>query len=61
MANVEATAIETDQADEKTAAQRVKFKIEMMALLLMSGRPDEASQLMRQGLELLDQLIEEGH
>ena len=61
MSTTEITAIETDQPMEKTTARRAKFKLEMMLLMMASGRGEEASQLMDQALTLLDELIDDGH
>jgi len=61
MATVEVNAVETDQPIEKTTAQVAKFKLEMSLLMIMSGRSDEAQQLMQQVFDRLEKLIAEGH
>lgn len=61
MATVEVNAVETDQPIEKTTAQVAKFKLEMSLLMIMSGRGDEAQQLMQQVFDRLEKLIAEGH
>ena len=61
MATIEMNVVDTDQPAERTTAQVAKFKLEMSLLMLMSGRNDEAAQLMQQVFERLDKLIEQGH
>lgn len=58
---IEFTAVETDQPATTTTAQGAKFKLEMMLLMLSSGRNDEAQQLLQQTFDKLDQLINDGH
>ncbi len=59
MTTVESNAVATDQPVEKTRPERIKFKLEMMALMIMAGRQAEASQLLGEAFDLLDQMIEE--
>jgi len=51
----------TEDTKPKTKAQIAKFKIEFMMLMLISGRNEEAQEAVREGLELLQELINEGH
>jgi len=52
---------ETTTAPARTTAQVAKFKIEFMMLMLISGRNEEAQEAVREGLELLQELIDAGH
>ena len=61
MTTIEMNAVETDQPAETTTAQAAKFKIEMALFLISCHRLDEAAQLIEQGFDKLDQLIEAGH
>jgi uncharacterized protein HemY len=54
-------AVATDQPTKTTTAQAAKFKIEMALFLISCHRLDEAAQLIEQGFDKLDQLIEAGH
>jgi hypothetical protein len=61
MTTVEMNAVATDQPTKTTTAQAAKFKIEMALFLISCHRLDEAAQLIEQGFDKLDQLIEAGH
>jgi hypothetical protein len=58
MATVEMNVVDTDQPAERTTAQVAKFKLEMALLMIMAGRTDEATQLVQQ---VFDRLEEQGH
>jgi hypothetical protein len=61
MKTIEMNVVDTDQPAERTAAQVAKFKLEMTLMMIMAGRNDEASQLVQQVFDRLEQLIEQGH
>lgn len=61
MTTIEINAIETDQPATTTTAQAAKFKLEMALFLIGCHRLDEAAELIEQGFEKLEQLIEAGH
>jgi hypothetical protein len=61
MKTIEMNAVDTDQPAERTTAQVAKFKLEMTLMMIMAGRNDEASQLVQQVFDRLEQLIEQGH
>lgn len=46
---------------EKTRAQRAKFQLQFMALMLASDRTEEAAKAIGECEELLNELIKEGH
>jgi len=55
------TIDKTETTAETTAAQAAKFKIEMALFLISCHRLDEAAQMIEQGFDKLDQLIDAGH
>jgi len=60
--NQDMTTIDkTETTAETTAAQAAKFKIEMALFLISCHRLDEAAQMIEQGFDKLDQLIDAGH
>lgn len=61
MTTVEINAIETDQPADTTTAAQAKFKLEFAVFLISCNRLEEASTLLEQGFDLIDQLIEAGH
>ena len=61
MVTIEMHAVDTDQPIEKTTAERARFKFEMGLFLVACGRTDEAAQLLGQGFDLINELIEAGH
>ena len=44
-----------------TTATRAKFKLEFFLLMRMAGRMDDARDAVQGCMDLLDQLISEGH
>ena len=50
----------TDQTAQQTTAQRAKLKVEFGLMLNMAGRTGDAAQLIKEAIDLLDQLIAEG-
>ncbi len=55
------TIDKTETTTETTAAQAAKFKIEMALFLISCHRMDEAAQMIEQGFDKLDALIDAGH
>lgn len=59
--SVEFTVTATDTPKEQTKAQRAKFNLEFMQVMLFTGRTDMAEDALRDCLDLLDEMIEEGY
>ena len=60
MEKVEMTVVAADEAPEQTKAQRARFRLQFMQLMLMSGRIEEAEKALGQCFEVLDEMIENG-
>ena len=43
----------------KTKGKVIRFKLELMAVMLVSGREDQALELMQQALDLCDTITEQ--
>ena len=50
----------TDTSPDRTRAQRAKFQIEFMLMMIISGRTEEASAAVDEAFVILDEMIEEG-
>lgn len=57
---VEMTVTATDEAPKQTRAERAKFKLQFMQMMLMSGRIEDAETALGQCYDLLDAMIEDG-
>jgi|TARA_B100001093_G_scaffold447211_1_gene451998 hypothetical protein len=53
---IEMVAVETDQPSDTTLGNKLKFKLEMMFMMLHSGRKEEAGKLYDQLIEEFDKL-----
>ncbi len=45
----------------KTTAERLKFQMEFSWMMSVTGRGDMAAEAAKKALDLVNQLIEEGH
>ena len=54
------TVTATDEAPKQTKAERAKFKLQFMQMMLMAGRIEEAETSLGQCYDLLDAMIEDG-
>ena len=61
MTKVEMTVIETDEAPERTKAQRALFQLQFMQMMLMAGRVEMAEEALEKSTALLNEMISEGN
>lgn len=57
---IEMTVIATDEAPDQSKAERVKFQLEFMQMMLMVGRVQMAEDALSKCFDLLNEMIEEG-
>ena len=58
---IEMNVVATDEAPQKTKAERAVFQLQFMQMMLMAGRVDEANEALTKCHRLLLELIEEGN
>ena len=58
---IEMTVIETDEAPERTKAQRALFQLQFMQMMLMAGRMEMAEEALEKSTALLNEMISEGN
>ena len=50
-----------ERPNDRTTAQVLQFRLQYMAVMMMAGRAEDADVAFNQALELVQDLIDDGH